>query len=88
MTKRLHERVVHRIAAELLVANDRARDPLESHSIATVDDLELLEGHGPSAVPQRAHAHVILECPLALLTKVESREGSTARAGRRLPAER
>ena len=88
MTKRLHERVVHRVAAELLVANDRARDLLESRSIATVDDLELLEGNRPSAVSQRAHADVILECPVALLTRVESREGSTARASRRLPGER
>ncbi len=61
MTKRLHERVVHRIAAKLLVANDRARDLLESRSIATVDDLELLERNGPSAVSKRAYAHTILE---------------------------
>ena len=61
MTKRLHERIVHRIAAELLVANDRAGDLLESRSIATVDDLELLERNGPSVVSKRAHAHAILE---------------------------
>jgi hypothetical protein len=88
MTKRLHERFAHRIAAELLVADDRARDPLESRSIATVDDLELLEGNRPSAMSQRVHADVILECRSALLTRVESREGSTARAGRRHPGER
>ena len=50
MTKRLHERLVHRIAAELFVTNDRARDLLESRSIATVDDLELLERNRPSAM--------------------------------------
>ena len=61
MTKRLHERVVHRIAAELLGPNDRARDLLESRSIATVDDLELLERNGPSVVSKRAHAQAILE---------------------------
>ena len=50
MTKRLHERLVHRIAAELFVTNDRARDLLESRSIATVDDFELLERNRPSAM--------------------------------------
>jgi hypothetical protein len=50
MTQRLGERVLHDIAAELLVTNDRARDLLESRSIATVEDLELLERNRPSLV--------------------------------------
>jgi len=50
MTKCLHKSLVHRIAAELFVTNDRARDLLESRSIATVDDFELLERNRPSAM--------------------------------------
>ena len=42
----MHERVLHRIAAELLVTDNRARDLLESRCIATVDDLELLSVTG------------------------------------------
>lgn len=47
MTERLGERVLHDIAAELLVANDRTRDVFESRSVATVEDLELLERNRP-----------------------------------------
>jgi hypothetical protein len=60
MTKRLHERVVHCITAELLVTKDRARDLLESRYIATVDDLELLERNRPSAMSKRAPAYADL----------------------------
>ena len=63
MTKRLHERVVHGIAAELVVTNDRARDLLESRCVATVDDLELVECDRPSPMSKRAHAHAISELP-------------------------
>ncbi|TML81389.1 MAG: hypothetical protein E6G09_12715 [Actinobacteria bacterium] len=62
MTQRLRERVVHDIAPELLVTNDRARDLLESRSVATIDDFELLERNGPSAVSRRPHGHAVLEC--------------------------
>src|SRR5205814_4767331 len=61
MTKRLHERVLHRIAAGLAVTDDRARDPFESRSIATVDGLELRQRDRPSAASKRAHAHATLE---------------------------
>jgi hypothetical protein len=62
MTQRLRERVLHDIAAELLVTNDRACNLLESRSVATVEDLELLERNRLSAVSKRAHGHAILEC--------------------------
>jgi hypothetical protein len=61
MTKRLHESVMHCIAAELVVTNNRARDLLESRCVATVDDLELVERDRPSPMSKRAHAHAILE---------------------------
>jgi hypothetical protein len=62
MTQRLGERVLDDIAAELLVTNDRARDLLESRSVATVEGLELLERNRTSAVSKRAHGHAMLEC--------------------------
>jgi hypothetical protein len=62
MTQRLRERVLHDIAAELLVTNDRACDLLESRSVATIDDFELLERNWPSAVSRCAQGHAILEC--------------------------
>jgi hypothetical protein len=66
-TQRLRERVLHDIAAELLVTDDRARELLESRSVATVEDLELLERNRPPVLSKRAHAHAILELPLCFI---------------------
>jgi len=63
MTERLGERVLHDIAAELLVTNDRTRDVFESRSVATVEDLELLERNRPPVLSQSSHAHAILKLP-------------------------
>jgi hypothetical protein len=73
MTERLYECVLHRIGAELLVTNDRAGNPLESRSIAAVEDSQLVERNRRSVVSNRAHAHAILKLPPCLIDESKSR---------------